>query len=243
MMTFKNFLIESRYSFVYHDHLNPKVWNSNKTLKSPIRKQLLKIAAKYFEFLNVSPDYHIVDIIFTGSLANYNYTKYSDIDLHIIIDKSEDYCEECGLDLSNVFKTKKDLWSAQHEITTYGYPVEVYAQLEDETLHALGVYSVKNDSWVTIPKYIDDLDDSVNNYAVNMKANEIIRQIDNLTKDSDIEKIKKLKTKIKDMRKSGLQKSGEFSVENLAFKHLRNEGYLDKLGEIDTEAFDKSLSI
>ena len=235
--------MESRYSFVYHDNLNRKIWNSNGTLRTRVRKQLLKIADKYFDFLNVSPDYNIVDIIFTGSLANFNYTKYSDIDLHIVIDKSADYCETCGLELEDIFKTKKDLWGSRHDIRIFGYPVELYAQLEAEHLEALGVYSVKHDKWVKQPRHVDDLVDKVNNYAVNTKANSIIRLINSLDKNTDIDKIKQVKTKIKDMRKSGLQKAGEYSIENLAFKHLRNEGYLDKLGQLDIEAFDKSLSI
>jgi hypothetical protein len=41
------------------------------------------------------------------------------------------------------------------------------------------------------------------------------------------------------MRQEGLEKGGEFSVGNLAFKKLRNDGYIGKLVDIVSEAYDK----
>lgn len=45
------------------------------------------------------------------------------------------------------------------------------------------------------------------------------------------------------MRKSGLEKGGEFSIENLAFKYLRNHGYIGKVMKIKRNATDKKLSL
>jgi hypothetical protein len=240
--TLTEFLIET-YSFEYHEKLHSKIWNEDNTLKENIRDHLRKIAKKYFEYLSVSPDYHIIDIIFTGSLANYNYTKYSDIDLHVVIDKSPDYCDECGLDLEDVLKTKKDLWSKQHDIHVYGYPVELYAQLQDEELHSAGIYSVVDDKWVQKPKYITDLAQDVDNYAINVKSSALKRQIDELINEGDLEAIKRIKKKIKNMRQSGLAKGGEYSIENLVFKDLRNSGYLDKLQDIKDDIEDEKMSL
>ena len=36
---------------------------------------------------------------------------------------------------------------------------------------------------------------------------------------------------------------GEYSVENLAFKTLRRNGYLEKLSNAKTDAYDKMMSI
>jgi hypothetical protein len=47
----------------------------------------------------------------------------------------------------------------------------------------------------------------------------------------------KLKNKILEMRKEGLSRSGEFSVENLVFKKLRNEGYIEKIIELISKAY------
>ena len=45
------------------------------------------------------------------------------------------------------------------------------------------------------------------------------------------------------MRKSGLEKGGEFSIENLTFKYLRNNGYIGKLMKIKRDTMDKKLSL
>ena len=45
------------------------------------------------------------------------------------------------------------------------------------------------------------------------------------------------------MRASAIQRGGEFAVENLVFKELRNRGYLDKMSEHLRNLKDTSLSI
>ena len=70
-------------SFDVHDTLEPRVWEGEK-LKPEIRDALLQIAKDFIEGLPVEVD--IEDITLTGSLANYNWSNYSDVDLHIIVD-------------------------------------------------------------------------------------------------------------------------------------------------------------
>ena len=45
------------------------------------------------------------------------------------------------------------------------------------------------------------------------------------------------------MRQNGLDREGEYSFENIAFKVLSRTMYLDKLSEIETKAYDKSLTL
>jgi len=45
------------------------------------------------------------------------------------------------------------------------------------------------------------------------------------------------------MRTAGLKRAGEFSTENLVFKELRNQGYLDKMVNYMTSRQDKELSL
>ena len=53
----------------------------------------------------------------------------------------------------------------------------------------------------------------------------------------------KIKQKIKKMRKTGLETIGAYSVENLAFKVLRRNDYLEKLSNAKRKAYDKMLSL
>jgi hypothetical protein len=45
------------------------------------------------------------------------------------------------------------------------------------------------------------------------------------------------------MRRTGLDTTGEFGVENLTFKVLRNIGYLDKLDQEYRRQQDQDISI
>lgn len=244
-MSFVTYLSESdSFSFQYHSSLHTKLWDGF-SLNPKVLSSLTRIYKEFFDFLEVSPDYHVVDVLFTGSLANFNFTPYSDIDLHLVLDKSPDYCDDCGIDLRDFLDTKKNLWNSQHDISIFGFPVELYTQLQGEVLTATGVFSVLHNKWLTKPEHLSDLSDKINEYAVNIKSKDIKQQIDSLiSSDSDdLFEIKELKTKIKNMRKAGLKKSGEFSVENLVFKDLRNTGYLDKLDKLKNTAYDRELSL
>ena len=76
-------------SFKQQDTLNKEIWqNANSPQKSKmnpkVRERLLEIAYEYQEFLDV--DVVVSDIQMTGSLTNYNWSEYSDVDLHLIVD-------------------------------------------------------------------------------------------------------------------------------------------------------------
>ena len=68
----------------YHETLNPKLWDGQ-TLKSEVAKKLLMIAQTWAGFAKI-PVKAISDIIVVGGNANYNYTPFSDIDLHVVVD-------------------------------------------------------------------------------------------------------------------------------------------------------------
>lgn len=239
-------LIQDITAVEAHDVLNPKVWNGANKLQPKIKRALLRIAEGYTEFLNMPPGFSVMDIIITGSNANYNYTKYSDLDLHIIANISEKESKECNIvDVKEFFRAKKSLWGQQHDIKLHGVPVEVYVQLEDEKLVAAGVYSLMQGKWVHQPEKIETKTFHIDQYAINVKADAIICEIDNIIANNidEMGVIRKIKDKIKQMRKSGLANGGEYSVENLAFKTLRNKGYLEKLDKYQKQIMDLDLSI
>ena len=68
----------------FHDELNPKLWDGLE-LKPEVKEKLNEIAEAFKEYLDI-PEDAILDIRITGSSASYNYTEYSDLDLHLIID-------------------------------------------------------------------------------------------------------------------------------------------------------------
>ncbi|NJO59890.1 MAG: hypothetical protein HC836_16905 [Richelia sp. RM2_1_2] len=228
-----------KLTFNYHKHLNPAIWQG-KSLRSEVEKKLETIANMFVEFLEI-PELDIVDVIITGSNANYNWTGYSDLDLHIVVDMDK-FQSQCSMLVGQYFQAKKKIWNDTHDIQIRGFNVELYVQDSEEEHTSSGVYSLMNSTWNVMPEYAKP---SIDSAAVKIKAADIMNQIDEIEDEGciDIESIDKLKEKIRLMRKSGLERAGEFSVENLAFKTLRNNGYLEKLHDCSTIAMDKKLSL
>lgn len=206
-----------------------------------IRDRLLTVTEEFMKFIDI--DFFIHDIILTGSLSNYNWSKYSDVDLHILIDYNEtDYNMDL---LKSFFDSKRSLWNKQHEILIKGFDCEIYVQDVNEKHLASGIYSVLNDSWVVKPeKTVQSIDKDII-----IKKSEIFEDlIDNISKSFDngddvSDEISVVKKKLKSFRQCGLDKGGEYSYENLAFKLLRRNGYIGKLLKIQTKLTDKKLSI
>jgi hypothetical protein len=229
--------------FKIKDDLNPKIWDENKVLQPEVRKRLLKIANDYFESLEL-PDVDIIDVTFTGSLANYNWSKYSDVDLHIVIDYDEIEMEE---NLREDFLAlHKNAWNDKHNIKVYGYEVEIYVQNEGEPHHSTGIYSVLNNDWDIEPEHQNF---KIDNEGVKRKANVLMDMIEDVydsmdgDKEVTIEKVDKLKDKISKMRSCGLEEGGEFSIENMAFKVLRRNGMMERLGDIKIASYDDMMTL
>jgi len=206
-----------------------------------IKERLMVVTEEFMNFIDI--EFFVHDIILTGSLANYNWSKFSDVDLHILIDYNE---TEYNLDLlKNFFNSKRRLWNKQHEILIKGFDCEIYVQDVNEKHLASGIYSVLNNEWVVTPeRTIQSIDKNII-----IKKSEVFEGlIDNISdsfdKGEDVsEDISKVKKKLKSFRQCGLDKGGEYSYENLAFKLLRRNGYIGKLLGIQTKLTDNKLSI
>ena len=230
------------YDFNLNSVLNPEFWE-NESLKPNIKTHLLKIVTEFLNFLNLGVSIKDVDdVYFTGSLANYNYTKYSDIDLHILFDFSK--IDENEKLVEEFLMSKKNLWNNRHNIKIKGYEVEIYPQNVEETHYSTGVFSILYDEWINKPKAPTSVWSRVNLKDIKKKVKELVAAIDDVENLEDkLIEIKRIKEKIRRMRKSGLEKGGEYSTENLAFKVLRRSGHLKKLNDIQKIEYDKSFTL
>jgi predicted nucleotidyltransferase len=206
---------------------------------------VLEIANLFIDFLGV--DVIVTDIIMIGSLVNYNWSKYSDIDLHILVNFNQ--FSENSKDLYlEFFDLKKVIFNQKHNITMFGYDVECFVQKEDETTFSSGIYSILYDMWMNEPKKSNTK--NIDKELIKDRASQWMRIIDGLIdniQDEDPDEIKSLvkkyKEKLKKFRNCGLEKGGEMSLENLVFKLLRRNGYIEKLYDTPTEIIDKKLSM
>lgn len=222
-----------------HEELSVKLWEDQK-LKPSIREQLLEISEAFMKYLGISID--VIDVTFTGSYANYNYTPYSDIDLHIIVDPKS---INRDIDLVEEFlKAKRQFWNDRHDIRVLNIEVELYAQDVNEPHESSGVYSVKKDEWINKPnKFRVEFDSRNITRKVKYFTKLIIMEINEAKMSRDIAGLEKLIKKIRNMRQSGLEKGGEMSDENIIYKILRSEGNIQKLYDMKDNIFDVDLSL
>jgi len=215
-----------------HPSLNPLIWD-NYSLRPKVRDGLLKIAREFFKFLEVPVE--VKDIIITGSQCSYTYTRFSDLDLHIIVPYDTVTCDQ---PVEELFDTKRKLWKLRHNITVHGIPVECYA--EDHARPVKGSsYSLLKDTWVQKPTQPDrepaqDID------RVCLAWVTLITQA---VQDKDLAGLKTIKELLSKYRKEGLSKTGELGRANVVFKTLRNSGVIGQLMQATLELEDRKLSV
>ena len=229
-------------SFEVNDTLEPEIWVDDK-ITPEVREALLKIANDFL--IDFPFKVEVEDITLTGSLANYNWSKYSDVDLHIVLDFSQvDENEEL---VAGFFKNLQTNWNNRHDIHMKGYEVEIYFQDSREPHLSTGIYSIQNDDWIVKPEPEPVSIDYAN---IEKKAEDIVDRINHIERmmadeegDAILDAIDRLKAKIRNMRKTGLEGAGQYSVENLAFKVLRRSEELGRLSDLKAKAYDELMTI
>jgi hypothetical protein len=236
-------------SFETKDTLSNEIFDESKDgfkMKEVVRKRLLEIADDFVESFGI--EFFIHDIVLTGSLSNYNWSEFSDVDLHVLIDMGEIDGDNDSPILQTIIKeffdAKKNVWNEKHDIKIKGFDVEVYVQDVEEPHISSGVYSILHDKWEIEPKKeTPNIDDR----KILEKGEDFAKKIDQLIdlglSNEVLPKIESLRKKLKQFRQSGLESGGEYSYENLTFKLLRRNGYIDKLLKLKTDITDKKLSI
>ena len=218
----------------FHATLNPLIFDGN-YIKEDVREALLNIAKDFIDFLDV-PNLKVEDIIVTGSNMGYSYTRYSDLDLHILVDiKGDDKL------LKDLFDAKKNQYNNDHNFTIKGIDVELYVQDINEKHHSLGQYSLNNNDWLSKPEPVEK---SFKDSEVEEKVSCYIGRIkEALRSDQVDEYLKQILEDLKKLRQNGLEKAGEFSVENIAYKVLRNTGIIPLIRERLNKIKDNHLSL
>jgi len=243
MLNFKTYLKEDIHlTLEYHDELNPLIWENDK-LKPKVRERLLYIAKLWAKFANI-PESSVRDIVLTGGNANYNYTPYSDLDVHLLVNMDSIPVDKEFL--SDYLYDKKVLWSLKHQgLTVMGYPVELYAQdYKQEVASHQGVYSLKKGKWLYKPN-VENHPAFEKDTALTSKIQSYADMIEKILSEpgDHVAEINKLKEKLHAMRSAGIHRAGEFSNENLIYKELRNRKLIDALTNYVQKRQDQQLSL
>ena len=183
----------------------------------------------------------IIDILFVGSNASYNYTDESDIDLHIVADTSV-YTDQEEL-AEKIYEAYKRIFNSKYDPLIYGHEVEIYVDSNENHANSNGVYSLQT-GWVKkpdndkIPEISDELlaklEDLVNDYKDKYSNVDEIKTIEEV--DNAIDEIYK-------ERQSSILKDGEYGIGNLLFKEIRNCGLLKSLKDRKIELENEAMSL
>jgi ribosomal protein L35AE/L33A len=226
-------ILELDLGFEQHNELNPLLWQGEE-LRPEVKVALLKIAKDFVEYVEVP--FEVKDLVLTGSQLGYYYTKHSDLDLHIIVDFNT---VDCDREAAELFDTKRLLYKKQYDISIRGVPVEVY--IEDSNFPAVSAtYSLGDDGWRVKP----------DGQPQEIDTEEIVRMskiwgtvIGKAIESNDLETGRKVLKMLRNYRKLGLKQTGEYGIENLVYKTLRNSKIIEKLMKLIGDLHDQSLSI
>lgn len=238
--------LEPTNSFNLHDFLQPDIWSDYK-IDSGIRERLLDIANQYINSIRGS--FKVYDIILIGSLASYNWSKYSDFDLHVVIEY-KDINEDIEL-VEEYLDIHKKLWNKKYDIYILGFPVEIFTENKGrDTGHINGIFSIFKNKWLKKSSK-KEIDIDIN--LIETKAKSIMTSVDELEKstqeqavetDRTLDDLNKVWDKVKRGRSEGLASpQGEFAIGNLVFKYLRRNEYISKMIEIRKNLIEQKYSI
>ena len=228
-----------------HDELNPALFNENATLKPEVKEKINEIVEEFLkDFIEAEVELTVQDIILTGSNASYNYTKDSDLDIHVIADTSN---IKDTLQLHKViYNAYKSAFNKKFEIELNKVPVEVYVETQDTPLVSNGIYSVMNDAWVKEPtkEDIPEVDQEAIDKAFKPWEDRYKDLVNTITDEvEDESEIDEFIDELYELRTKGLSEEGEYSIGNLVFKEVRNNGYLDNLKELRHKIIARRLSL
>ncbi len=236
----ENEIKEIKEDIEIHKELNPKIWTSDNKLIPSVERKIEEIVDSFIENLK---EYEVSikmdDIYILGSNANYNYTKHSDLDIHIIADEDVFNCSENHLPL--IYNCMKSLFNEKYDITINGIPVEIYVENKNELTNvSTGVYSL-NSGWLKEPsKYTTP---EINKEELNRKVINWVNKYNFLIENPSIDAIDKFLDDLYEMRAESLKEKGEFGLGNLIFKELRNKDLLNKLKDLRNKLKSNELSL
>lgn len=238
-----------------HESLNPKLFDKDNFLLNDVREKLLEIANFFLDTLAEDEiKFELKDIKLVGSNCSYNYTKDSDIDLHLVANTKTLKCPDNLYPL--LYSAYRSIFNKNYSPKIKGIPVEIFVETDDTeqlndsvklearqqtALKSNGVYSVLNNKWIKepVPEDIPEIDMD----AFETEFEKWEDKYNELLKNPNIDSVDNFIEDLYDLRKTAIADDGEYSLGNLIFKEMRNLQYLDHLKELKCELISKNLSI
>jgi hypothetical protein len=195
-------------------------------LRQDVRQKSLAFARARFDELGM-PDLKILDMLYVGSLASYEYDDLSDVDIHIIIDPASFKGDPKMLRryLSKVNDLNEFLYN---RVTFYGRKADFsfYADtVEGRIEPGVGIYSLFNETWPSQPEAAPIRFSRTRVYA---EFGDFVQRYNALATDYARDKrsfvcqrFSDLREEVRLYRRKGIAKDGIRSTENIVYRALR----------------------
>lgn len=236
----KNALLQET-AIELHDTLNPKLWTVDNKLKPLVHDKLIRIVDKYIENSDVLTKEDIIDVELLGSNASYNYTPYSDLDIHLVVNMESLSCDPELFQLA--CNAERSSFNKNYNIMIKGIEVEMYVEDVKASTASNGIYSLYKDEWIKFPKPIN-----VPNYDNDEEYIQLLSKWKNegnelLVSAKSATEIQTYINNLYNLRRISIMTNGEYAKGNLVFKEIRNEGLLDNLKKKQYKLSSKELSL
>ena len=222
---------------IYNETLCPEIWDSRQHLDPTVRMRLLQMAYDFYRKTKLPAP--VLDVYLMGSIANYNWTADSDIDVHVIVDYSK--LQMPPETAAKTVKTAGAQWNSEHEVTIKDFKVEMNIQnATEQKPYVTGVYSLVRDQWVRKPFQMSP---RIDKNVLRFQYNTMKQYLQNALSSGDREQMKAAKKYLDAYRQYGLDTCGELSYENIIFKILRSRGLIKQLKDSITAVYDQEMSV
>ena len=226
-------------SIEVHNTLNPKLWDNNE-LKSEIREKIKDIVKQYIQESEILTPEDIIDIELLGSNASFNYTKDSDLDIHLVVNMEQLTCDPTLMQLA--CNSERSLFNKSYDIKIKGIDAELYVEDVRAGTASNGIYSIKNDKWIKFPTQIDIPDVSNNQEYINL-LDEWKTNAQQVLTSTNPQEVKDYINELYNLRRLSIMTDGEYAIGNLVFKEIRNLSLLQQLKDRLLELTSKELSL
>ena len=221
-----------------HETLNPKLWGKDEELLPEVREGIQKVVDQFVSELKENEvELKVLDVILVGSNASYNYTKDSDLDVHIVADTSIIPCEY-GL-LPIIYNMARSQFNNKYDVTIHDVPIEIYVEDMATSANSNGIYSL-NSGWIKKPVAVDIPEIDISD--VYPEWEERAKKLLN-SDDTSVEDVDKFINDVYLLRKTSIMSEGEYGKGNMVFKEIRNNGYLDRLKELKVKLTEKDMIV
>lgn len=221
--------------FEVHDSLNPNLWTKDNKLRDEVKLKLLEIVQQFIDSCEIP--LNVADVHLVGSNASYNYTKNSDLDVHIVsnfdlIDVPKDILQT----FYNALKTK---FNSEYNISIHSVPVEIYVEDINSTTMSNGIYSMIEDKWIKFPEKII----KIPQFDLTSRIKELTDESEFAIQSNKSYNIENVINKLYLIRKNSIDQDGEYGEGNQLFKEIRSNGTLDKLKSAYKSVRSKELTL